>query len=207
MRTTDSLFSAIFLVPASCQTYPLAQVTAAFGPFLGIQWTAVSLPAKKHGTVLSNMVRYVCQWQQWPVLALLACPVRNEPAATSLSHAIPSQFRQMEHVKLLQQAFRQLQCIFLLPSPKEAACFQLYGFGTRILTEWRWKSPGSLCDKWCVHCSDAEKCTFGLAHCLVFTNAVNDLWSSSHQGLQTVTAFESGAKFWKELVSFSSTVV
>lgn len=41
----------------------------------------------------------------------------------------------MEPMKLLQQALRQLQCIFLLPSPKEAACFQLYAFGTRILIE------------------------------------------------------------------------
>lgn len=34
-----------------------------------------------------------------------------------------------------------------------------------------------------------------LTRLTVFTSAVNDLCSSSHQGLQTVTAFEPGAEF------------
>jgi len=48
----------------------------------------VSVPAKKHGAVLSSMVRCVCQQQPWPLSALLTGPVRGEPAATSLSHVI-----------------------------------------------------------------------------------------------------------------------
>lgn len=51
-----ALFSALFLVPASCQTYPVAHVLPAFGPFLSIQWAAVPVPAEKPGMVLSSVL-------------------------------------------------------------------------------------------------------------------------------------------------------
>lgn len=73
--------------------------------------------------------------------------------------------------------------------------------------EWRWKSLRSLRDKWCVHCSDAEKCTFGPTSCLFLQVLLMIYGAHLTRAFKQWQPSRLGLSFGRSLFFFFRTVV